>query len=230
MGNFRNIIIESADKDASIIDAHVHVGFSINRFLNCKGSFCQSLEELQMKMIINNIDYSIVFPFAEKNDNILRNIRMGNGQLFIEEEYQYQLANFNLINEIINKGYKRFIPFMIINLKYDVQKQLNFYKLYEDYYCGFKIHTTSSEVSPININNEDFLNICVSKNLPIIFHTRACEPQYNYKSVIEFAINNPEINVCVAHAAGFDKSFFEEINKYKKLNFNCQCNTGESQS
>lgn len=102
------------------------------------GGYCQSLEELRMKMSLNDVDLSMIFPFPELEGNSLSNIRQNNGIVFKSEEFDYQLANLNMVNELINKQYTMFIPFMIINPKNNINSILRFYKDYEYYLLGLK--------------------------------------------------------------------------------------------
>ena len=204
---------------AEIVDTHTHVGFSLSSSAKGVGCLCQSLEELRLKMLLHGVDLSIIFPFAELSGNTPKNIRLNNGSSFIKEDFDFQLANLNIINEIIRKHYNMFIPFMMINPSSNVEAIINFYNTYKDYIFGFKIHTKSMELSPVDIIDSQFLNCCETNKLPIIFHTRACDDRYSFKSVLKFAENNPGINVCVAHAAGFDKRFYEELYNFKNVFF-----------
>lgn len=217
--NYKDYIKNVLKDTARIIDSHTHVGFSISKHVKGMGGYCQSLEELRMKMSLNDVDLSMIFPFPELEGNSLSNIRQNNGIVFKSEEFDYQLANLNMVNELINKQYTMFIPFMIINPKNNINSILKFYKDYEYYLFGFKIHTKSNDVSPEDIKDPQFLDFCKTQRLPIIFHTRACENKYSYKSVLRFAEQNPTINVCVAHAAGFDKHFFEQIKNHNNVYF-----------
>lgn len=220
MSLFKEHILGAIANDHGlIIDTHTHIGLSLSHYVRGKGRFCQSIEELKLKMDTYGVDYSIVFPFPDLNKNKVERVYYDAGHGFFEsEDYPYQLANNYMFSEIIRNNYQVFLPFMIINPKYKIDKQIDCFEKYQDYNFGFKIHTTSNEISPIDIPAE-LVEVCVANKLPIIFHTRACQEQYNCWSVIKFAVKHPEINVCVAHCAGFDKSFFEEIHNINNVFF-----------
>ena len=215
----QNIINQIGTREDLLIDTHTHIGMSFKRYVKSSGQFCQSLNELSMKMQLYGVDYSIVFPFPSLNGNMIRNIRINAGHNFFEaEEFPYQLANSYLFSEIVRCGYQEFIPFMLINTNIQLDEQLSFFERYEDYIFVIKIHTASNEISPEKLP-EEFVSFCEKKMMPIIFHTRSCEAQYSCWSVLKFAEKNPNINVCVAHCAGFEKSFFEEVNNFDNVYF-----------
>ena len=72
----------------------------------------------------NNVDFSIVFPFAEPYENSVRNVKTRGGKVFQNEPFQCQLANINIINEILSKKYMMFFTFIIFNLNYNVEEQV----------------------------------------------------------------------------------------------------------
>ncbi|MBO5673739.1 MAG: amidohydrolase family protein [Paludibacteraceae bacterium] len=217
--NYKEYIKGILTNTAHIIDTHTHIGVAIGKYVKGLGGYCQSLEELRLKMLLNEVDLSFVFPFPEMEGNFLSNIKQNNGQIFTREDFDYQLSNLNMVNEIINKHYNMFIPFMIINPKNNTDHIINFFKKNNQYLFGFKIHTKSNDISPEEITDCKFLDFCKSNKLPIIFHSRACDERYSYHSILKFAKKNPSINVCVAHAAGFDKHFYSEIQNFNNVYF-----------
>ena len=220
MSDFKqNVFNKLAIDDNLIIDTHTHVGLSLSQYVKGGSYFCQSIDELKLKMEMFGVDFSIVFPFAELNGNGVKNVYYHAGiDLFETEAYPYQLANENMFSEIIRKNYTMFLPFMIIQPNCELDEQIQCFEKYKDYTFGFKIHTTANKVSPVDLPNA-LVNICAQNGLPIIFHTRACQEQYNCWAVMEFASKHPNINVCVAHCAGFDKSFFQELSKFENVYF-----------
>lgn len=220
MNNFKqNILNKLATNEQLIIDTHTHVGLSLSQYVKGDAFYCQSIEELKLKMEVFGVDFSFVFPFPELNGNKVENVYYHAGNDFFRAEaYPYQLANENMFSEIIRKNYIMFIPFMIVQPNREIDQQIQCYEKYKDYTFGFKIHTTANRISPIDLPDA-LVEKCSKNNLPIIFHTRACQEQYNCWSVMKFASKHPDINVCIAHCAGFDCAFFQELPKYNNIYF-----------
>ena len=211
MSSYKDSILSSiASKQNSIIDTHVHVGVSLSQYV--KGEiFCQSVGDLKVKMDSFGVDYSIIFPFPELDGNSVHHVsyNAGNG-LFESESFPYQLANGYMLSEVIHNDYHQFLPFMMISPSKELDKQLAYFEKYRDYIFGIKIHTTANHISPRELPQK-IVDLCIDYHLPIIFHTRACEDEYNCWAVLDFAKHHPNINVCVAHCAGFDKDFFSSV-------------------
>lgn len=220
MNSLKQLIFNNiSTQHGLLIDTHAHIGMSLSSYVKGGEHFCQSLEELKLKMDLFGVDYSFIFPFPELDGNTIGNIYYdAKHGYFDKEEFPYQLSNTYMFSNVINNGYQSFLPFMIIDPKNQLDKQLSLFEKYKEYTFGFKIHTTSNEISPINIPFE-LIELCEYYRMPIIFHTRACQKQYNCWSVLELAEKNPDVNVCVAHCAGFDQDFFKELNNVNNVYF-----------
>lgn len=97
------------------IDCHTHIGVSLKNYICSNGCYCQSINELLLKMQVYGIGCSIVFPYPENTWNRITNIKMNDNKVFIAEKYEYELANLNLLNEIKERKIKNLLPFICIN-------------------------------------------------------------------------------------------------------------------
>ena len=202
-----------------LFDCHVHVGFSLQNYFDSKAVYMQSIDEVLLRMEKNDIDYSIIFPFPEDNKYKVDKIITESKKIFVEESFQYKNSNIKMLQEIKRKNIKNLLSFVMINTNDNINEITDFIEKNIKYIYGIKINTVASKVSPEDIEKSTFTDICEKYNLPIIFHTRACEKKYNYKSVLNFAKKFPKIKVCVSHAGGFSKNFFEEIKDYENVFF-----------
>ena len=215
----QNILNQLTSNKELIIDTHTHVGLSLSQYVKGNTTFCQSIEELKLKMNVWGVDFSFVFPFPELNGNKIENIYYNAGDKFFQEEtFPYQLANENMFSSIIRNNYTMFMPFAIVQPSCKISQQMQMFEKYKNYIFGFKIHTTANKISPIDLP-DTLVNTCANNKLPIIFHTRACQEQYNWEAVMKFASKHPYINVCVAHCAGFDYLFFKKLPNFNNVYF-----------
>lgn len=206
-------------KAFSSIDCHTHIGVSLKNYICSNGCYCQSINELLLKMQVYGIGCSIVFPYPENTWNRITNIKMNDNKVFIAEKYEYELANLNLLNEIKERKIKNLLPFIIVNPNQNLEYIYDLIEKYNQYIYGIKIHTTSCECNPSLLSNKILVDVCEIYNLPLIFHTRACEKEYNYLSVLDFAKRNPNLRVCISHLGGFDENFIENVKKYNNVFF-----------
>lgn len=219
MSSYKDSILSSiAGKHDSIVDTHVHIGVSLSQYVK-GGVFCQSIGDLKLKMETFGVDFSIIFPFAELEGNSVRHVYYNAGdKLFESESFPYQLANSNMLSEVIHNDYRQFLPFMIFSPRQELDKQLAFFEKYKDYIFGIKIHTTANRISPRDLP-QGIVDICVAHHLPVVFHTRACQDEYNCWAVLDFARQHPDVHVCVAHGAGFEADFFPAIRAMENVFF-----------
>lgn len=219
MSSYKDSILSRFwEKHDSVIDTHVHIGVSLSQYVK-GGVFCQSIGDLILKMETLGVDFSIIFPFAELESNSVQHIYYNAGDgLFESESFPYQLANSHMLSEVIHNDYRQLLPFMILSPRKELDKQLVYFEKYKDYIFGIKIHTTANRISPRNLP-QGIVDICTANHIPIVFHTRACQGDYNCWAVLDFAQRHPDINVCVAHGAGFDADFFPAIQAMENVFF-----------
>ncbi len=203
-----------------IIDAHTHAaGVDFYNLFIPRKPLVQSTRDLILKMDLYGIDYSIVMPmpFAMYYDP--RKVSQGEWALSGLEEFPYQVLNTTLLYE--SQEYSdRLFPFMAIDPRTKVEEQIQFLtqqverkKIY-----GLKLHTLATNSSATVLSDSLFAKFMKKYNLPIIIHAGR-DTTTSPIHVLNFAKQNPEIRVCIAHLAGFDNSVLKQSLEIKNVFF-----------
>lgn len=200
-----------------IIDAHTHAtGIDVLNFFTPRIPSTQSLAELKRKMEICGVSSAIVCPFPgtiyyNPRKILLENIWEPSGL----EDFPYQQENLVLLEEIKLRGWEEFFfPFLAFDPKEKADQQMDFLS-HKDGYFGIKIHTLATRSSPTDVD-EKLKRVLKDRNLPVLFHTGKQENTLPEK-VLEFAEENPEIRVGLAHLGGLDAKVLQKATEVQNL-------------
>jgi Predicted metal-dependent hydrolase of the TIM-barrel fold len=124
------------------------------------------------------------------------------------ENFPYEAENKALLYEVgLSSGH--FIPFLAIDPKEKVEKQIKFLKATKGYF-GLKLHTIATHSSIEDLENSPFLEVLQERDIPIILHSGR-EKNALSITILRFAKRHPNIRICIAHLAGFDSLVFSQI-------------------
>lgn len=130
------------------------------------------------------------------------------------EDFPYEKESKALLYET-NLSSNCFLPFLAIDPREKVNNQIKFLRNTKNYF-GLKLHTAATHSSIEDLNNSPFLEILRQRNIPLMVHSGRQENNLPSK-ILSFAGGHPDIKICIAHLAGFDKEIIEKIKKFKNL-------------
>lgn len=192
-----------------IIDCHTHCGgVLIGNIITKSYPYAQDSLDLIRKMKVNGVDYSICFPFP------ISSSFSGFNNIITP-----QLYNTLLLNEVEHFGNGCLLPFVYLRIDDNIDEQIDeIERLAERHIIyGLKIYPPSDKFSildkKVKIKLESFIT---RNNFPIIFHT-SFSGFGNANQILDFAEDNPNINISLAHAARFDKLAFNRISKLENV-------------
>ena len=195
-----------------IIDVHTHIGVNLKRLFNGLYPPLQAIKDLLIKMDLAGIDYAVSFPFGaslyddprDYNENIPIGIM----------DFPYQIENRMVLDHAKNLGEGRILPFISIDPKRKVVEQIKQIERWQKNYkiFGIKVHTKSTNTKGNELINSPFLDMFRENSWPMLFHSYLQEVAHPLP-ILEFALRNPDINVCIAHMGGGIKKFFDELEK-----------------
>lgn len=198
-----------------LIDIHTHAeGFDYYNFSH--GLTPTSMETLFLSQVIDRskIDFAIAFPiqntlYFTPSSYISNESFSASGVM----DFPFQLENIRLLQSIKNLEIKNLLPFLSFSLNDKVAEQVEFLetKISDDYVYGLKYHPQCDRHNILDIENHPkLIKILKEYNLPILVHSGKSAVA-NPINVLKFALNNPDIRICVAHLGRFNELFF---NKY----------------
>ncbi len=209
-------------KKKAVVDAHTHVGISPRFYSQYGYPYALSFEDLNLRMKVLGIDYSVVFPFVDSRyyeyDNDSAEITTTTKHC----NFPYELENKNLLNEIYNifpKYSHKALPFLMFDPSRETEKQADFMEGLMEKYPVFGLKTAStyiqSFISDLEIKGKPILDLVRKKELPITFHSSVHpkDPWAGVNDILTFAKHNPDIRVCIAHSARFLKPALQEADK-----------------
>lgn len=198
-------------------DVHTHAGgIDLYNFFKNLDPTTQSVRDLVIKAKTNGVRRLVVFPMPTAfyfNPSLIVS-----NQIWVSsglEDYPYELSNKSLLHEAKNFGGDMVLPFMAIHPTEKVTEQLIFLEAAVssgDIY-GLKWHTLATNTSPTTLIGSPFIKFLANHNLPILIHA-GINPDFTHPAnILELASNHPEIRVCIAHFAGFDKDIILKVKK-----------------
>lgn len=212
--------------DGKLFDSHTHCsGIDIYNYLSYRYPVVQDIETLEHILHINGIDGSIVFPVAftlyyDLNFIINKKVFKSSGLC----AYPFEVENRYLFKslEFCSKN-KYFLPFACISLNDKINEQIEALTEYvaNSYLYGIKYHTMTDGHSAIDLLNYPQLIKFIRENdLPIVLHSGKTE-ESNPIAMLDFADEQPDIRICVAHMGRFKQEFFNrlDIKSYKNVFF-----------
>lgn len=204
-------------KELSVIDAHTHAtGVDILNYFTPRIPSVQSLRELKGKLDGYGVSRAVVFPFPGTfYYNPHRILKENVWEPSDLEDFPYQQENQVLLAEIRIQGWQNsFFPFLAFDPIEKTDAQC-YFLAQEDGYYGIKVHTLATRSSPLDVKG-DVIKILEKRDIPIFFYTG---PQKNTSAehVLEFARENPQIRVGLAHLADFDEKVLAASVKLSNL-------------
>ncbi len=202
--------------EGKIIDGHTHAsGIDVFNYFVPRLPSTQSINELGKKMKDNDISYCLVFPMPF---SLYYNPRLASEKGRLQssglEDFPYEKENKALLYEV-SLSSDCFLPFLAIDPREKVNNQIKFLRHTKNYF-GLKLHTAATHSSIEDLNNSPFLEILRQRNIPLMVHSGRQENTLPSK-ILSFARGHPDIRICIAHLAGFDKEIIEEIKEFKNL-------------
>jgi len=215
----KEALIEKIKSKKCIIDAHTHVGISYKNYLNYAYPYCLSFEDLVTRMKYLGIDYAAVFPMSSSYYTIDLNEseKVTTNEQF--SKFPYDIENRNLLKEIyeIFPEYSdRVLPFLMFDPSRKTKEQAElFEKLYNTYpVFGLKTCTTyiQSFVKDLELKGKPILDFACKYNLPLTIHSSydKGDPWASACDIIQLAVSCPELRICLAHSARFNKSILDK--------------------
>jgi uncharacterized protein len=170
---------------SKIIDFHCHVGEGDE-------GYDLPIEDLTKSMDKNNISSSVIFPFSDTHENLIKK--------------SLELLKFKS---------KRFFPFLRFNPNNITTDELD--SLLNKGFCGVKLHPFAQNFNP---NNDKFLWIfkkIADEKLPLLVHSYNFDENSHPKNLFELAKKIPELNIVIAHFCGNDLGYLFKASEYKNL-------------
>lgn len=196
--------------DDEFIDSHTHCGgILLSNLLLRSYPYSQDTMDLIRKMKDNKIRYSICFPFPIYD--------------IAEKLITPELYNDLLANETKAFGKDALLPFAYIRLDDSLPNQIkHLEKIIQTVpFYGIKIYppcdTKKITDDSVNVLLTPFLK---EHNFPIIFHT-SFSGNGNPELLLDYADLHPEIRIMLAHAARFNPSAFQRIEKKNNVFLDC---------
>jgi len=197
---------------SQIIDAHTHVGISINNYLaTASYPYALSVEDLVVRMDFLGIDKSVVFPFESSYYPLMNEENRLNSPAM--SKFPYEKENENLLREVYDiflEFSDRLIPFLMFDPCRETEKQADHLcKLSKKYKIfGLKTVTTYNRafVSDFKKGNP-IRDFAIEHKLPVTFHCSWLKEDIwaNVFDVLNVVEENPELKFCIAHTARFSK-------------------------
>jgi len=199
-----------------VVDCHTHAsGIDAFNFFVPRAPSSQSINELEEKITRAGVSYCIVFPMPfTLYYNPRLALKEGKLQPSGLENFPYEVENKTLLYEVgLSSG--RFIPFLAIDPKEKVEKQVEFLRKSRRYF-GLKLHTMATQSSVEDLENSPFLEILQERDIPLMVHSGR-EKNTLPITILNFAKRHPNIRICIAHLAGFDSWVLQQISTIPNL-------------
>jgi predicted TIM-barrel fold metal-dependent hydrolase len=196
-----------------IIDAHTHVGISINNYLaTASYPYAMTVEDLIVRMDFLGIEKSVVFPFESSYYPLLGDEKALDSNAM--SSFPYEKENENLLREIYDvfpEYSDRLIPFMMFDPSRETEKQATHlgelrkrYKIF-----GLKTVTTYIKAFAADFGNDEnhIRNFALEHKLPITFHCSWDNNDIwaNVFDILDVVEKNPTLNFCLAHTVRFSR-------------------------
>ena len=200
-----------------IIDIHTHIGVSWKRTFHNIYPSSQTVKDLVLKMELYGIDYAVTFPFTS---TLYDDPRYYNELVPIKfMDFPFKVENELMLSQIKHLGKGKLLPFLIIDPKRKVKKQITqiekWLKEYNIY--GLKVHTKATRTRGDEMIGSPFMDLAKKHGLPILFHSYLQDITHPLP-ILKLALEYPEINICIAHWGGFIQEFYNELDRSNPKN------------
>lgn len=216
--------LKPADLAGKTIDAHSHVGITLQHFAALGYPYCSSVEDLYYRQVVHGVDCAIVFP---SNADLFFDlqIHLDTGKLVPAQKpiskAPYALENRALLTDLFvfcPELSRRFIPFVSVDPGRSVSDQLRLLaELMEEYpIYGLKISPVAVQTPVTRLLGEGaaFLELAEQCNWPILFHVTIHPDEAYSQAADTFKVieRHPKLRYCLAHCIGLHKGFLELAN------------------
>jgi len=133
---------------SKIIDAHTHVGISINNYLaTASYPYAMTVEDLIVRMDFLGIGKSVVFPFESSYYPLIGDEKVLDSPAM--SKFPYEKENENLLREIYDvfpEYSERLIPFMMFDPSRETEKQAEHLSKLRKKYKIFGLKTVTTYI------------------------------------------------------------------------------------
>ena len=204
---------ESSD---ALIDAHTHVGIDPNLFDSGSFPYCQSGDDLAVRMAATKVDFACVFPFIYSEYFRRRDFRQGRFRRdpASESAFPYQKENQRQCLEIYEAFPQfagRLLPFAMFDPLRKASEQAAFLAGLAARYPLFGLKTAGSYIQAppqaLLRGKGPLLRFAADHNLPFMFHTAVMpgDAWSNVFDILDVVKACPSVRFCLAHTCRFDR-------------------------
>ena len=218
----KQVVYEALKRKEVVIDGHAHVGIFTSAFHQYGYPYALSLEDMVIRMKLLDLDHTVLFPFG---DSFFYEKGNDSPQVTTTSRYcqfPYEIENKNLLNEVYEifpQHNKKVLPFLIFDPSRETGKQAaHMAELSEQYRVfGLKTATTYIQafVNDLETKGRPILDLAREKMFPMVFHSsiHPKDPWASVYDILGFAERNPDIRVCIAHTARFEKPVLDRADQ-----------------
>ncbi len=210
-----------SDLEGRVIDAHAHVGVSLQLYTNAAFPFCQSLEGLYYKHKACGVDAGIVFPYSADLHFEWEGLTRGACAPAREpvSPAPYEAENRLLLKEVFQfcpELSSRFLPFVCVDPERDAESQVRALEALDSEYpvYGVKIAPVlvQSRLAGLYEEGRPLLELIEDRGWPVLCHVTADKKEAwsRPEVALDLAREHPRVRFCLAHCIGFDRSKLED--------------------
>ncbi len=205
-----------------VIDVHTHVGISTTAYLAGNYPYCQSVEDLLLRLDAHRVDCAVAFPLGACSYFDTRRFLSERRRVPARPRLSpapYVVENRLLCEEVYQRvpgAAGRVLPFAGIDPGRSVRAQIRALEALLDEYpvYGLKAVGVSIQSSHRHLlgKGEAFLRLAEERDLPVLLHSTAYEGDRFSHTRINLAVARarPGVRFCLAHCLGFDRLHLEE--------------------
>jgi hypothetical protein len=189
--------------------------------VNIEFPCAQTVEGLYYRQISSGVDVNVVFPLAPELYFDLATL-LKTGEAVPAENplspVPYAVENKQMMSEVFRfcpEFQDRFITFVSADPGRDIAGQIEALTALEEEYpiYGIKISPVlcQSPVAELLGASKDLVEFALERNIPMLIHSTV-DPNERYSQVsdiLRVAETYPNLRVCLAHCAGFDREYLE---------------------
>ncbi len=209
-------IVRGIRQHPALIDAHAHVGLDPAGIYTGSFPYCMSAESLAMRMELEKIDYSAVFPFIYSEYFSLRAFCRG---VFRKDPASASLFPYRLENELLFREiYEvfpwcagRLLPFACFDPGRRPRAQAEFLGELAARHPLFGLKTATSYLqSPITAllaGDQALLELAAREDVPFMLHSAVVpgDPWANVFEILKVVEARPDVRFAIAHTCRFDR-------------------------
>jgi len=223
--NMKERHLQPADLEGKTIDCHSHLGVILKAYVNIEFPCAQTVEGIYYQQISSGVDVNVVFPLAPELYFDLPTL-LKTGEAIPAESplspVPYAVENRQLMSEVFRfcpEFQDRFLTFVSADPGRDITGQIGALRELEEEYpiYGIKISPVlcQSPVTELLGRSKALVDFALERNIPMLIHSTV-DPKERYSQVVDIlqvAETYPELRVCLAHCAGFDRAYLERADR-----------------